>query len=267
VRELRGRVAVVTGAAGGIGLGIARALATEGARVVLADVDGRALDRRATDLGANGAEVTAVVTDVADPAAVERLAGAALDRFGAVHVIVNNAGIIRPGRSWELPLADWERVIQVNLLGVVHGVRTFVPLLLEAAGRGEEGHVVNVASMAAVVPVPWIGPYNVAKHGVLALSETLHAELAATGAAVGVTVVMPGRVRTRLGLPPAEDGDGDGDGPAADPEPGLLEPDEVGRQVVEAVRDGRLHLFTHPDRIPEVEARFARITRGSQTSR
>jgi NAD(P)-dependent dehydrogenase (short-subunit alcohol dehydrogenase family) len=266
-------VAVVTGAAGGIGLGIARALAAEGARLVLADVDARALDRRVADLRDSGAEAEAVVTDVADAAAVDALARAAHDHFGAVHLIVNNAGIIRPGRTWELPLADWERVIQVNLLGVVHGVRTFVPLLLEAAERGEEGHVVNVASMAAVVPVPWIGPYNVAKHGVLALSETLHAELAASGAAVGVTVVMPGRVRTGLGLPPPEDGDGDGggggdgdgDGPddgTAEPEPGVLEPDEVGRQVVEAVRDGRLHLFTHPERIPEVRERFARITDG-----
>jgi NAD(P)-dependent dehydrogenase (short-subunit alcohol dehydrogenase family) len=264
-------VAVVTGAAGGIGLGIARALADAGTKLVLADVEERALARRAAALRTGGAEVEALATDVGDAAAVEALARATLTRFGAVHLIVNNAGIIRPGRSWELPLADWERVIQVNLLGVVHGVRTFVPLLLDAAGRGEEGHVVNVASMAAVVPVPWIGPYNVAKHGVLALSETLQAELAATGAPVGVTVVMPGRVRTRLGLPPADDApDGhapDDDAPADEPEPGVLEPDEVGRQVVEAVRAGRLHLFTHPERIPEVEARFARITgAGTQPS-
>src|SRR5205823_5311540 len=137
-------------------------------------------------------------------------------------------------------LADWERVLQVNLLGVVHGVRTFVPLLLAAAERGEDGHVVNVASMAAVVPVPWIGPYNVAKHGVLALSETLQAELAATGAPVGVTVVMPGRVRTRLDLPPddATTGAADDEDSPAEPEAGVLEPDEVGRQVVEAVRAG-----------------------------
>ena len=258
---------MVTGAAGGIGLGITRALAAEGARLVLADVDGRTLERRAATMRDGGAEVEPVVTDVADAADVDALARAALARFGAVHVIVNNAGIIRPGRTWELPLADWERVIQVNLLGVVHGVRTFVPLLLAAAGRGEEGHIVNVASMAAVLPVPGIGPYNVAKHGVLALSETLEAELAATGAPVGVTVVMPGRVRTGLGRPPSagvDDGDNSADdGPPAEPEPepGVLEPDEVGRQVVAAVRAGRLHLFTHPERIPEVEARFARITR------
>ncbi|MFI5053881.1 MAG: SDR family NAD(P)-dependent oxidoreductase, partial [Acidimicrobiia bacterium] len=172
-------------------------------------------------------------------------------------VVCNNAGTIRPGRTWELPLADWELVLRVNLLGVVHGVHTFVPLLLRS---GEAGHVVNVASMAAVVPVPGIGPYNVSKHGVLALSEILHAELLATGAPIGVTVVMPGRVRTRLGLP---DGafDDEPQEPAAR-EPGVLEPSEVGRQVVDAVRDNRLYLFTHPERLDDVRARFTRITDG-----
>jgi NAD(P)-dependent dehydrogenase (short-subunit alcohol dehydrogenase family) len=174
--------------------------------------------------------------------------------------VCNNAGIIRLGRTWELPLADWEAVLRVNLLGVVHGVRTFVPLLL--AG-GEAGHVVNVASMAAVVPVAGIGPYNVAKHGVLALSEVLQAELVAAGAPIGVTVVMPGRVRTRLGAPPE----------APDPEPvqvpplqpGEIDPAEVGAQVVEAMRSNRLYLFTQPDRVAEAVARFARITDSTVT--
>jgi NAD(P)-dependent dehydrogenase (short-subunit alcohol dehydrogenase family) len=204
-----------------------------------------------------------VVTDVGDADAVDDLARATIDRFGTVHVVCNNAGIIRAGRTWELPLDDWERVLRVNLLGVVHGVRSFVPRMLDA---GEEGHVVNVASMAAVVPVPWIGPYNVAKHGVLALSETLQAELAAAGAPIGVTVVMPGRVRTRLGLPADEHEEADiggaDDEPAGEPEPGVMEPAEVGRQVVDSVRDRRLHLFTHRERIAEVRARFARITDG-----
>ena len=185
VRELRGRVAVVTGAAGGIGRGIADAFATEGMRLVVADVDGSALARQADRWRTAGVEVEAVVTDVADADAVEALAVTTIERFGAVHLVCNNAGIIRPGRTWELPLADWERVLRVNVLGVVHGVRSFVPHLLEAGARGEEGHVVNVASMAAVVPVPGIGPYNVAKHGVLALSETLHAEAGVDGRARG----------------------------------------------------------------------------------
>ena len=154
---------------------------------------------------------------------------------------------------WELPLADWEAVLNVNLKGVLHGVRTFVPRMLAA---GTEAHMVNVASMAAVVPVAGIGPYNVAKHGVLALSDTLAIELAAAGAPIGVTVVMPGRVPSRLGKP-VEAPD--------EPEPTTLDPDmlaadDVGQMVVEAILDDRRYLFTHPERIPEVERRFARIT-------
>jgi NAD(P)-dependent dehydrogenase (short-subunit alcohol dehydrogenase family) len=249
MEELRGRVAVVTGAASGIGLGIARAFLAEGTRVVLADVDADRLEREVGALDPDAVE--GVVCDVADPAAVERLAAAALGRFGAVHVICNNAGIIRGGRTWELPLADWDAVLRVNLLGVIHGVRTFVPLLLES---GVEGHVVNVASMAAVNPVPGIGPYNVAKHGVLALSETLDMELRAAEALIGVTVVMPGQVPTRLGRASDDPTETDENGP------GTLPPATVGRMVVDAVRAGRTYLFTHPERIPDVEARFARIT-------
>ena len=254
MRDLHGRVAVVTGAASGIGLGIAEAFAAEGMRLVLADVDSNRLAHEAERLRSSGCELETAPTDVGDAAAVQSLADVTMARFGAVHVVCNNAGIIRPGRTWELPLEDWNAVLRVNLLGVVHGVRSFVPLLLAS---GEEGHVVNVASMAAVVPVPGIGPYNVSKHGVLALSETLHAELQAAGAPVGVSVVMPGRVRSRLGRTPGSPDDPELSGPA---EPGVIEPAEVGRQVVDAVREGRLHVFTHPERLDEVRARFARIT-------
>src|SRR5262245_12333295 len=160
MRELRDRIAVVTGAASGIGLGIAQAFAAEGMRLMLADVDGDRLGREVEALRAQGVDAHGTVTDVSDADAVDRLAQATLDRFGTVHVVCNNAGVIRPGRTWELPLADWELVLRVNLLGVVHGVRQFVPIMLAS---GHEGHVVNVASMAAVVPVPGIGPYNASK--------------------------------------------------------------------------------------------------------
>jgi NAD(P)-dependent dehydrogenase (short-subunit alcohol dehydrogenase family) len=255
VQTLKDRVAVVTGAASGIGLGIAEAFAAEGMKVMLADVDGTRLGREERRLAASGAEVASSVVDVGDSAQVDALAAAVLARFGGIHVVCNNAGIIRPGRTWELPLADWEEVLRVNLLGVVHGVRSFVPLLLAA---GEAGHVVNVASMAAVVPVVGIGPYNVAKHGVLALSEILQAELAAAGAPIGVTVVMPGRVRTRLGREP---GSPDPQPPGMAPlQSGEIDPAEVGTQVVDAVRRDRLYLFTHPERVADAVARFARIT-------
>jgi NAD(P)-dependent dehydrogenase (short-subunit alcohol dehydrogenase family) len=254
VKDLRGRVGVVTGAASGIGLGIAEAFARREMRVMLADIDGDRLAGELARLGSSGAEVDGFVADVSDAEQVRALADATLSRFGVVHVICNNAGTIRPGHSWELPLEDWHLVLGVNLMGVIHGVRTFVPLLLSS---GEEGHVVNVASMAAVVPVPGIGPYNVSKHGVLALSEVLHDELRSSGAPVGVSVVMPGRVRTRLGRPPGSPDDQ----PPSIEDGQLMEPLEVGRQVVEAILAGRLFVFTHPERIAEVQARFARITR------
>jgi NAD(P)-dependent dehydrogenase (short-subunit alcohol dehydrogenase family) len=250
MRQLRDRVAVVTGAASGIGLGIASAFIGEGMRVVMADVDRARLDREATALGDNA---HGVVCDVGDPNAVELLAQEALDRFRAVHLICNNAGIIRSGRSWELSLEDWNAVLRTNLLGTLYGIRTFVPLLLAS---GQEGHVVNVASMAAVVPVREIGPYNVAKHGVLALTETLQMELRDAGASVGVSLVMPGRVPSRLGRPADDPTE-----PIFDPdEPGVMSASEVGRIVAEAVRNDQMYVFTHPDRITEVEERFARIT-------
>ena len=196
MKVLRGRVAVVTGAASGIGLGIARAFADEGVHLVLADIDGQRLEQEAERLRSSGSHVEAVVTDVGDPDAVQALAERTMTRFGAVHLICNNAGILRHGRVWELSLGDWDAVLRVDLMGVVYGIRSFVPLLLAS---GEEGHVINIASMAAVVPVPGIGPYNVSKHGVLALSETLQAELVQMGASVGVSVVMPGRVASRIG--------------------------------------------------------------------
>jgi NAD(P)-dependent dehydrogenase (short-subunit alcohol dehydrogenase family) len=255
VQTLKDRVAVVTGAASGIGLGIAEAFVAEGMKVMLADVDGTRLEQEERRLAASGAAVASAVVDVGDFAQVDALASAVLARFGGIHVVCNNAGIIRPGRTWELPLADWDAVLRVNLMGVVHGVRTFVPLLL--AG-GEAGHVVNVASMAAVVPVVGIGPYNVAKHGVLALSEVLQAELAGAGAPIGVTVVMPGRVRTRLGRQP---GSPDPEPPDMAPlESGEIDPGEVGAQVVDAVRGDKLYLFTQPQRVAEAVARFAKIT-------
>ena len=195
--------------------------------------------------------MVAVPTDVAVASSVDALAARCLEAFGGVHLVCNNAGVIATGRSWEIPLDAWDHVLGVNLWGVIHGLRAFVPLLLATQGPG---HIVNVASMAAVCPVPGIAPYNVSKHGVLALSETLQAELDQAGADIGVTVVMPGRVATALGQPVDRD-----DRPARAPEPGVMGPDEVGRLIVQAVREGRRFLFTHAERVAEVERRFAAI--------
>jgi NAD(P)-dependent dehydrogenase (short-subunit alcohol dehydrogenase family) len=252
MEQLEGRVAVVTGAASGLGFGIASAFADAGMRLMLADVDESRVGRKTAELEATGAEVASHVVDVGDAAAVDELAGRTYERFGAAHVVCNDAGIIRRGfTTWELPVEEWHQIIRVNLLGVFHGIRSFVPLMLESE---EPGHIVNIASAAAVMSVPGLSPYTASKHGVLGLSEALHGELQQAGAPIGVTIVMPGLVRTRIGQ--AADAP-DPEGPL---EPGQMDPGEAGRIVVGAVRADRLHCFTHPEMLDGIRARFARIT-------
>lgn len=195
MERLAGRVAVVTGAAGGIGFGIAEALAAEGMRLVLADLDGERLAQAAGALAGGGAELIGIPTDVRDAGSVEALAAAALDAFGAVHVVCNNAGVATMGYQWETPLADWEWVVDVNLWGTVHGVRTFVPILL---ANPDGGHVVNVASMGGLIGSAFSGPYSATKHAVVGLSKGLRAEFEQQGAQIGVTVVCPGKVATSI---------------------------------------------------------------------
>jgi NAD(P)-dependent dehydrogenase (short-subunit alcohol dehydrogenase family) len=238
MEQLDGRVAVVTGAASGIGLAVVEALVAEGMRVVMADTDEERLGAHAARLTDGGAEVHAVTVDVRDPDAVDRAGRAAVDRFGKLHVAVNNAGIVNRGNSWELSLDDWHRVIDVNLWGVIHGVRSFVPLILSS---GDEGHVVNTASMAAVLPVDRLGPYTAAKHGVLGLSDVLRVELEAIGAPVGVSVVMPGLIKT--GMNPI----------------GTVPASVVAANVVDAIRRRRNYVFTDDHHTNDVEARLRAI--------
>jgi NAD(P)-dependent dehydrogenase (short-subunit alcohol dehydrogenase family) len=193
--DLKGRVAVVTGAASGIGFALASRFGAEGMRVVLADVEAATLQDAARELEKRGVETLPVPTDVAQAEQVDALAEQTLAAFGAVHVVCNNAGVIAAGLSWEAPLEDYRWVLGVNLWGVIHGIRAFVPILLE---RGEEGHIVNTASMAAVTSMPYTGIYNMSKHAVLALSESLYHELGLRGARVGVTVLCPELVATRI---------------------------------------------------------------------
>jgi NAD(P)-dependent dehydrogenase (short-subunit alcohol dehydrogenase family) len=191
VDRLAGRTAVVTGAAHGIGRGIAAALAAEGMHVVLADVQAQALDVAVEELVASGADAIGVRTDVTDPASVRALAEAAVARFDAVHVLCNNAGIVgRFGRTWAASLDEWRWIYDVNVFGIVHALQAFVPLLLEQ----DEGHIVNTGSAACFDALPGMGLYASSKHAVLGLSEALARELTAAVAAVGVSVAMPGGV-------------------------------------------------------------------------
>jgi NAD(P)-dependent dehydrogenase (short-subunit alcohol dehydrogenase family) len=192
----RGRVAVVTGAASGIGLGLAERFAAEGMHVVMADVEEPALAKAAAGLAAAGASVLPVVTDVSDRAAVDALRDAALSAFGAAHVVCNNAGVGGShGPLWECPPGEWDWVLGVNLEGVMNGVRAFMPVLLEQ----DAGHLVNTSSVFGVF-AGILGPYGVSKHAVAALTETLHFNLESLGVThVGVSVLCPGAVRTNFG--------------------------------------------------------------------
>jgi NAD(P)-dependent dehydrogenase (short-subunit alcohol dehydrogenase family) len=233
-------------------------------RVVLADVERGALEKTAGELAAEGARVIAVPTDVSKAEQVDALAKRALDAFGAVHVVCNNAGVFTAGATWEQSLGDWQWVLGVNLWGVIHGVRAFVPILLE---QGVPGHVVNTASGAGLVSLPGSAPYNVSKHAVVTLSETLHHELRMRDAKVGVSVLCPGPINTNIPESarnrPAELAPG----ARATAVGGRLrevlrtgmDPAEVAEKVLRGIRDGRLYILTHEDIKAGVERRMKDI--------
>lgn len=256
MKDLRGRTAVVTGAGGLIGRALAAALAAEGMRLVLADADEASLAATAETLRAADVPVLTHPTDVSSADAVGRLADAALDRFGAVHVVCNNAGITAAGRVWECPADVWDRVQDVNLRGVLNGIRTFVPLLI-AQG---EGHVVNTASMAGLIAGPGFGAYVVSKHGVTALSECLYRELAEAAPGVGVTVLCPGLVEGGM-APGAAAPSRTAPSPALSPDvqATALSADEVARQAVRAIHARRLWVVLPPERAEAVRTRAHQI--------
>jgi NAD(P)-dependent dehydrogenase (short-subunit alcohol dehydrogenase family) len=257
-----GQVAVVTGAASGIGFALAQAFAGRGLGVVLADVHPESLEAATDALRAEGARVYAAVTDVRQPGEVQDLADVTLRHFGRVDVVCNNAGVAGPfGWMWEQSPDTWTWMLDVALLGVVHGIRSFVPLLLE---RGS-GHVLNTASVGGLTPLPKMAPYNAAKHAVVALSETLSAELAVAGPGVGVSVLCPGLVDTPLPAtsarhrPPAVPAGG-ADQPTemssmARPGHALMQPAEVARAALDGIESNRLHIITHRDSAGPVRAR------------
>ncbi|MCR9094955.1 MAG: SDR family NAD(P)-dependent oxidoreductase [bacterium] len=198
--EFEGKVAVVTGAASGIGKALCVRFAQAGMNVVLADVENDALREAGRDIerrfGDGGVEVLTVRTDVSQTDQVSALAEATLDRFGKVHVLCNNAGVFAGGRTWDAIGTDWEWVLGVNVMGVLYGIRAFVPVMLE---QNEPAHVVNTCSMAGLINMPLSGVYNVSKHAALSLTETLYHELQTLETPVGVSALCPELIRTGIG--------------------------------------------------------------------
>jgi NAD(P)-dependent dehydrogenase (short-subunit alcohol dehydrogenase family) len=274
MKDVKDKVAVITGAASGIGRGMAESFAAAGMKLVLSDIEPKALEDTAQTLRASGADAHPVVTDVSKPEQIEALAAETLRRYGAVHVLCNNAGIGVGGRpSWTTTLDDWTWILGVNLMSVVYGLRTFLPIMIE---QGTEAHVVNTASMAGLVPGGSI-PYSVTKFGVVALSEGVYMELQRGRYKPRISVLCPGFVRTNIldsdrNRPP-ELGNASAwaTGPVADSfrewfaeqvEQGQS-PRTVGDHVLAAIRDERFYILTHPEMRPLVEQRMKDIVSGN----
>ena len=265
--QFDGRTAVVTGAASGMGLGLATRFAEAGMNVVMADIEVDPLEEAAGKLRAEGATVVAVPTDVSDGDQVDALATASVAAFGPIHVLCNNAGVGNSGMIATLTTDDWSWVLGVNLWGVIHGLRAFLPAML---AHGEPGHIVNTSSMAGLFAAPTMGPYCASKFAVVAISETLHQEMAIAGGTIGVSVLCPGMVSTRIhqaerNRPGRDSGivydpnsrfGVDPLGSAGAP-PGLaLDPAEVAEQVYTAIVERRFYVITHPDWLGGVSERM-----------
>ena len=269
MKDLSGQVAVVTGGASGIGRGMGEVFLERGMKVVLADVEATALEATVAELRERGGEVVGVECDVSNSDSVERLRDESLSHFGAVHVLCNNAGVAggSGGATWEAPQADWDWVIGVNLMGVVYGIRHFIPVMID---QGTPAHVVNTASMAGLVH--GMGIYGVTKHAVVALSESMFSELRAAGHSIGVSVLCPGWVRTRI----MESERNRPEAPRPDPGPQRpeaelfrqiveklieegLDPAEVGRLVADSIEADRFYVLPHPQWLNVVENRMQRI--------
>ena len=272
MKDFKDKVAVVTGAASGIGRAIADRCAEEGMKVVLADINKEDLATAEAELTATGATVLTVPTDVSKAGDVEALARKTLEAFGGVHLLFNNAGVGMSGILWENTLADWEWVIGVNLWGVIHGMRTFVPLMLE---QDTEGHIVNTSSLAGLIRGYLHGVYSMTKHGVVALSETLHYELAHRGSKLKVSVLCPGMVKTRM----TELGSGRNRPEELRNAPGekeknpedeqlrqsrfqglqWMDPPEVADKVFDAIQDEKFYIITHPEMKDRIRRRMEDI--------
>ena len=268
MRELAGKTAFVTGGAAGIGLALGRAFAQSGMKVMLADIEADALQAAVKSLQEISPDISGTICDVAEAASVERAAQAAFDAFGNVHVVCNNAGVAAGGGIDHISLDNWRWVIDVNLMGVLHGIKSFLPHI---RAHGEGGHIVNTASMAGMQSDLGFSPYGASKFAVVSMSEGLSLRLKPHG--IGVSVLCPSYVRTRIGESGRNRPERYGQSQPLDPaapagamvaeiarqiEAGL-DPATVARRVLTAIREDQLYVFTHPGMRAEVEARFAAI--------
>jgi NAD(P)-dependent dehydrogenase (short-subunit alcohol dehydrogenase family) len=265
VDSFAGRVAVVTGAGSGIGAALARGFAAEGASVVVADIDEAAARTVADDIASRA---TAVAVDVTDPSSVDRLAEQVYAEHGRVDVLVNNAGVFQGGLMWQRSPEDWRWTFDVNVFGIVNGVRSFVPRMLEA---GSDGHIVNTASVAAFVAGAASGPYVTSKAAALSVSECLALDLAAVGSSIGVSVLTPSAFDTGIartaavrpevyGSDDSEDARMVADGLAAMTAQGLA-PDEVVAPVIAGIRERRFLIPTRPSYEAQIRNRFEALLR------
>ncbi len=273
ITDFKNKVAVLTGAGSGFGLECARIGAQRGMKLVLADVQQDALNKAAAELTAAGAEVLAQQVDVSDAAQMEHLARRVQERFGAPHFVFNNAGVGAGGLVWENTLQDWQWVLSVNLWGVIHGVRLFTPMMLEAAQKDPQyrGHIVNTASMAGLVNAPNMGVYNVSKHAVVALSETLYQDLALVTEQVSASVLCPYFVPTGINQ---SERNRPGELPAAKPtrsqligqamsdkavNSGKVTAAEVAQKVFDAIAANQFYIYSHPKALGSVQTRLEDI--------
>ena len=268
MHELKGKSAFVTGGASGIGLALGRAFAEADMKVMLADIERGALDAALKELSDFGPNVRGVACDVADPDGVERAAQAAHAAFGNVHVVCNNAGVAAGGGIDNISLGNWRWVIDVNLMGVLHGIRSFLPRM---RAHGEGGHIVNTAAMAGMNAGLGFSPYVASKFAVVAMSEGLAVQLKPHG--IGVSVLCPSFVHSGIGESGRNRPARYGQAPALDPASpaGMmvaeiarrlqsgLDPTEVATRVLSAIRENELYVFTHPNMRQEVDERFAAI--------
>jgi NAD(P)-dependent dehydrogenase (short-subunit alcohol dehydrogenase family) len=274
VKNFQNKVAVITGGAGGFGREFANIGARLGMKLVLADVQQDALDKAKQELGEQGAEVMAIRCDVRHTADVQALADATMARFNAVHLLFNNAGVGIGGLVWENTQADWEWVLGVNLWGVIHGVRIFTPLMLGCANKDSsyEGHIVNTASMAGLLNAPTMGVYNVSKHAVISLSESLYQDLKLIDAPIGASVLCPYFVPT--GISQSHRNRPDNLKNSARPTASQLAAQAMSDKAVtsgkvsaaqvadwtfDAIRDDKFYIYSHPGALGGVQNRMEDI--------